>query len=53
MAFRAGTPLSEHSNPGEVTVFALKGSVWLKSGGESWQGKAGDLLSVPDGLHSR
>ena len=30
----------------------LSGSVWLKSGGESWQGKAGDLLIVPEGLHS-
>ncbi|MBT2532985.1 cupin domain-containing protein [Arthrobacter sp. ISL-48] len=52
MAFRAGTQLSEHHNPGEATVFVLKGSVWLKAGGESWQGKAGDLLIVPDGLHS-
>ena len=30
----------------------LTGSVWLKSGGEAWQGKPGDLLIVPDGLHS-
>ena len=52
MAFRAGTQLSEHQNPGEATVFVLKGSVWLKAGGESWQGKAGDLLIVPEGLHS-
>lgn len=52
MAFRAGTQLSEHQNPGEATVFVLKGSVWLKAGGNSWQGKAGDLLIVPDGLHS-
>jgi quercetin dioxygenase-like cupin family protein len=52
MAFRAGTQLSEHLNPGEATVFVLKGSVWLKSGGESWQGKSGDLLIVPEGLHS-
>ncbi|ELT43558.1 cupin domain-containing protein [Arthrobacter nitrophenolicus] len=52
MAFRAGTQLSEHQNPGEATVYVIKGSVWLKSGGEAWQGKAGDLLIVPDGLHS-
>ena len=52
MAFRAGTQLSEHQNPGEATVYVLKGSVWLRGGGESWQGKAGDLLIVPDGLHS-
>ena len=52
MAFRAGTQLSEHQNPGEATVYVIRGSVWLKSGGEAWQGKAGDLLIVPDGLHS-
>ena len=52
MAFRAGTQLSEHQNPGEATVYVVKGSVWLRAGGESWQGKAGDLLIVPDGLHS-
>jgi quercetin dioxygenase-like cupin family protein len=52
MAFRAGTRLSEHQNPGEATVYVIRGSVWLKAGGEAWQGKAGDLLIVPDGLHS-
>jgi quercetin dioxygenase-like cupin family protein len=30
----------------------LKGSVWLKAGSEAWQGKSGDLLIVPNGLHS-
>ena len=52
MAFRAGTQLSEHRNPGEATVFVLRGCVRMRSGEESWQGKAGDLLIVPDGLHS-
>jgi quercetin dioxygenase-like cupin family protein len=52
MAFCAGTQLSEHLNPGEATIYVIKGSVWLKSGGEAWQGKSGDLLIVPDGLHS-
>jgi quercetin dioxygenase-like cupin family protein len=52
MAFRAGTKLSEHQNPGEATLFVLKGCVRLRSGAESWQGKTGDLLIVPDGLHS-
>jgi quercetin dioxygenase-like cupin family protein len=52
MAFRAGTQLSEHLNPGEATVYVLHGCVRLQAGRESWQGKAGDLLIVPDGLHS-
>lgn len=52
MAFKAGTQLSEHQNPGEATVFVLRGCVRLQAGNESWQGKTGDLLIVPDGLHS-
>lgn len=52
IAMKAGTQLSEHQNPGEATVFVLRGSVWLRAGKESWQGKTGDLLIVPDGLHS-
>jgi quercetin dioxygenase-like cupin family protein len=52
MAMKAGTQLSEHQNPGDATVFVIQGCVSLKAGGESWQGKAGDLLIVPPGLHS-
>ncbi|MFJ5699827.1 cupin domain-containing protein [Arthrobacter sp. NPDC093139] len=52
MALKAGTSLSEHRNPGEATIFVLRGSLWLRAGGESWQGKSGDLLIIPDGLHS-
>lgn len=52
MAFKAGTQLSEHQNPGEATVYVLCGCVRLQAGGDSWQGKSGDLLIVPDGLHS-
>ena len=52
MAFRAGTQLSEHQNPGDATVFVLQGSLRLRAGENSWDGKPGDLLIVPDGLHS-
>ena len=48
MAMTAGTQLSEHQNPGDATVFVIRGCV----SGESWQGKSGDLLIVPPGLHS-
>lgn len=52
MAMTAGTRLSEHLNPGDATVYVIHGCVRLLAGGESWQGKAGDLLIVPPGLHS-
>jgi len=52
MALKAGTRLSEHQNPGDATVFVIRGCVRLVAGADSWQGKAGDLLIVPPGLHS-
>ena len=52
IALKAGTQLSEHLNPGEATIFVLRGCVLLHAGNNSWEGKTGDLLIVPDGLHS-
>ncbi|MYR23250.1 cupin domain-containing protein [Streptomyces sp. SID6137] len=52
IALRAGTTLSEHENPGEATVLVLRGRVRLRSGAESWEGMAGDLLLVPPARHS-
>jgi quercetin dioxygenase-like cupin family protein len=52
MALRAGEQLSEHVNPGEATVQVISGRVLLRAGDVSWNGSPGDLLIVPDGLHS-
>ncbi|XAS68189.1 cupin domain-containing protein [Micrococcaceae bacterium Sec5.7] len=52
IALKAGRSLSEHQNPGEATIFVLRGCVRLRAGDDSWQGKAGDLLIMPEGLHS-
>ncbi|EXF25765.1 LuxR family transcriptional regulator [Nesterenkonia sp. AN1] len=52
IALRAGEELSEHENPGEATLQVLEGRVLLKSGEASWNGSPGDLLTIPDGLHS-
>src|SRR5438094_788193 len=52
MALKAGTRLSDHQNPGDATVFVLRGRLVLRAGDESWEGNAGDLLIVPPGLHS-
>lgn len=48
----AGSLLHEHKNPGEATVYVLKGRVRLNSGDASWEGRQGDLLKVPDARHS-
>jgi quercetin dioxygenase-like cupin family protein len=52
MAIRAGEGLSTHENPGEATVQVLTGRVLLRSGDVSWNGSVGDLLTIPEGLHS-
>ena len=52
IALRAGEELSEHENPGEATLQVLRGRVLLKACDVSWNGSAGDLMTVPDALHS-
>ena len=52
IALQAGFRLDEHENPGEATVFVLKGRINLASGEVSWDGSAGDLLIVPQARHS-
>ena len=52
IALTAGESLSEHENPGEATLQVLEGSVLLNSGDVSWNGSPGDLLTIPEGLHS-
>jgi len=44
--------LTEHANPGEASVYVLRGRVALVSRGQSWEGRDGDLLIVPDAPHS-
>jgi quercetin dioxygenase-like cupin family protein len=52
IALTAGSELSEHANPGEATVYVLAGRVRLVSGDVSWDGRRGDLLIVPQAMHS-
>jgi len=44
--------LTEHANPGEASVYVLRGRVALTAGDETWEGRDGDLLIVPDAPHS-
>jgi quercetin dioxygenase-like cupin family protein len=48
----AGSGLHEHENPGEASVYVLRGRVRMQSGDASWEGRTGDLLKVPDARHS-
>ncbi|MEU8455836.1 cupin domain-containing protein [Streptomyces griseoaurantiacus] len=51
LALTAGTALSEHENPGEAMLLVLRGRVRLTSGETSWEGRDGDLLTVPQARH--
>jgi quercetin dioxygenase-like cupin family protein len=44
--------LSEHANPGEASVHVLRGRVRLTAEDHTWDAREGDLLIVPDSLHS-
>jgi quercetin dioxygenase-like cupin family protein len=52
IALAAGRSLAEHENPGEATIHVLQGRVRLIAKGDSWEGRSGDLLIVPDARHS-
>jgi quercetin dioxygenase-like cupin family protein len=52
IAMISGAELSEHVNPGEASLYVLRGRVRLAAGGEVWEGRDGDLLVVPDAPHS-
>ncbi len=51
LALTAGSALAEHASPGEGSVLVLRGRVTLTAGGQSWEGRPGDLLILPDAQH--
>jgi Uncharacterized conserved protein, contains double-stranded beta-helix domain len=52
VALIAGSSLAEHESPGEATLLVLRGRVKLASGDVSWEGRAGDLIAIPQARHS-
>jgi quercetin dioxygenase-like cupin family protein len=52
LALTAGSSLNEHESPGEATVQVLRGRVRLTAGPVAWEGRAGDLLVVPEARHA-
>ncbi|HSK61788.1 MAG TPA: cupin domain-containing protein [Actinomycetospora sp.] len=51
IALAGGRELGEHENPGEASLVVLHGRVRLVSDKDSWDGRRGDLLVVPDARH--
>jgi quercetin dioxygenase-like cupin family protein len=52
IALRAGESLAEHDNPGEATLYVVRGRVLLRSGDSSWNGSPADLMTIPQGVHA-
>ncbi|MFD2395730.1 cupin domain-containing protein [Prauserella oleivorans] len=52
IALLSGQTLGEHENPGEASVFVLRGRVRLRTDEASWDGLHGDLIAVPPARHS-
>ncbi|MDN5854775.1 MAG: cupin domain-containing protein [Actinomycetia bacterium] len=51
LALRAGESLSDHENPGEVTVYVLRGRVRLTTSSESYELTEGESMAIPDERH--
>lgn len=52
IALAAGRELAEHDSPGEATLQVLVGHVTLSAGEQTWEGRTGDLLEIPDARHA-
>jgi quercetin dioxygenase-like cupin family protein len=52
IALAKDAALAEHASPGEATLYVLRGRVTLTAGAESWDGREGDLIIIPDAPHS-
>ena len=52
IALRAEERLEEHASPGEATLQVLTGRVTLATADASWEGRQGDLLVIPQALHT-
>jgi quercetin dioxygenase-like cupin family protein len=52
IALAGGQRLDEHENPGQATLYVLSGLVRMSTDGDTGDGAAGDLITVPDARHS-
>jgi quercetin dioxygenase-like cupin family protein len=52
VALMHGAVMADHENPGEATLYVISGRVELRSGGEIWQARTGDLIEIPPARHA-
>lgn len=51
IALLADASLDEHENPGEATLYVISGRVRVRSGGDAWEARTGDLVEIPPARH--
>ena len=49
---QTGQSLAEHDSPGESTLQVLRGRVRLTAGSDTWEGAAGELVTLPRTRHA-
>lgn len=52
VALVAGAALAEHENPGEASVYVIRGRVRLDADADSWEARTGDLIEIPPKRHT-
>ncbi|TAM91691.1 MAG: cupin domain-containing protein [Jatrophihabitans sp.] len=52
VALKAGADLDEHENPGEATLYVVRGRVKVSAGGDTWDARSGDLVEIPAARHA-
>lgn len=52
VALVAGATLAEHENPGEASVYVIRGRVRLDADGDAWEARSGDLIEIPPKRHA-
>lgn len=51
LALVAGRALAEHDSPGDATLQVVRGRLRLTAGELSWEGRAGELVTIPPSRH--
>ena len=52
VALKAGAALDEHENPGEATLYVVRGRIELATESGRWEARTGDLIDIPAARHS-
>lgn len=52
IALTEGTEMGEYDSPGDATILVVSGRMRIVAGETTWEGRAGNLLALPEARHS-